>query len=139
MLFWSGVLTRVALSAMPAATSHIPGRFLVLDYLGKAAIGALLLGAMNGPGLVAGMILEARAVRFIGRLSYSLYLWQQPFLWPSGWTDHVPFVVTVPVCFLFVFGAALVSYFAVEKPFLAMRDRWMVARRPSPSDVVAKT
>ena len=67
-------------------------------------------------------ILEWKPLRWIGVLSYSLYVWQQLFLmWRPvpqlAWMTHLP----VNIVFVFAFGCA--SYWLVERPAL----RW--ARR----------
>ena len=60
-----------------------------------------LLGVQNAPGLervvrfpgtAAGRLLNARPVAFVGVLSYSLYLWQQPFLnrHSGSWISSFP-------------------------------------------------
>ncbi len=66
-----------------------------------------------------GRFLNSPPLDFIGVLSYSLYLWQQPFLNRSSphWTAAFPQnVILVGLC-------ALLSYYLVEKPFLGLRDR----------------
>jgi peptidoglycan/LPS O-acetylase OafA/YrhL len=58
-------------------------------------------------------------IEWMGRLSYSLYLWQQPFtmLHLQAWWARFPIsLVSLLLC-------ASASYYFVEKPFLAMRDR----------------
>jgi len=55
----------------------------------------------------------------LGVLSYSLYLWQQPFLLyqSEAWWTHFP-------CnFAMIFAIALVSYYCLERPLLRWRDR----------------
>ncbi len=62
--------------------------------------------------------LELKPVAFIGTISYSLYLWQQPFLnetnqtWMGAW----------PLNLVLVLLAACTSYYVIEKPFLKIRD-----------------
>ncbi len=58
-------------------------------------------------------------VVFIGTISYSLYLWQQPFLnrTSDGWW------AAFPVNVLLALTAALASYYVVERPFLRLRER----------------
>jgi len=64
-----------------------------------------------------GKILNWKPLAFVGVLSYSLYLWQQPFF------DHSAhhFWNRFPANVLGAFLLALISYFAIEKPFLALR------------------
>jgi peptidoglycan/LPS O-acetylase OafA/YrhL len=65
-----------------------------------------------------GRLLNTRAFVATGVLSYSLYLWQQPFLasHQTGWWTALPISVVFTVL------AALVSYWAIERPFLALRQ-----------------
>jgi peptidoglycan/LPS O-acetylase OafA/YrhL len=66
---------------------------------------------------IVGKFLNWRPLAFIGVLSYSLYLWQQPFFDHRGhhlW-NAFPFNVTGALLM------ALASYYLVEKPFLALR------------------
>ncbi len=63
--------------------------------------------------------LNGRVVVWIGVLSYSLYLWQEPFLnraETSWWTAF-------PQNLLLAMIAASLSHYLVERPFLRMRDR----------------
>ena len=64
-------------------------------------------------------LLNNRQLVFIGVLSYSLYLWQQPFLNRNG--DS--FVNSAPFNLACVFLCALLSYYFVEKPFLGLRSK----------------
>lgn len=68
---------------------------------------------------VAGRLLNWKPVVFIGVLSYSLYLWQMPFL------DHRSdaWMHAFPQNLLLVFLAALSSWFLVERPFNRLRRR----------------
>jgi peptidoglycan/LPS O-acetylase OafA/YrhL len=57
----------------------------------------------------------------IGLWSYSIYLWQQLFLSPK---DLPYFVSTFPVNLLFIFIAAMISYYLIEKPFLRLKTKF---------------
>jgi peptidoglycan/LPS O-acetylase OafA/YrhL len=68
-------------------------------------------------------ILNNTVLTYIGRLSFSLYIWQQFFLQPatettSGWK-------TFPLNILLAIFAAVISFHGVEKPFLKWRARFM--------------
>lgn len=74
-------------------------------------------------------VLNSRIAVFVGTLSYSLYLWQEPFL-NSTVAD---FPQSYPVNLFFTLVAALASYFLVERPFLRLKDRkpgWRWPMRP---------
>jgi peptidoglycan/LPS O-acetylase OafA/YrhL len=66
-----------------------------------------------------GQVLNWRPIAFVGILSYSLYLWQQPFLnrhstaWVNSFPQNLAFAVI----------ASLGSYFLLEKPLLKLRHR----------------
>jgi peptidoglycan/LPS O-acetylase OafA/YrhL len=124
-VFWAGV-AGVAL-VLADIGSKVHGLGFVLAYAMDLAVLLLLVGAIGGPGVVAATILENPAVRFVGRLSYSLYLWQQPFLKPYAWPGGPPWFVHFPGCLASAFALSCGSYFLIEKPFLALRGRLQVA------------
>lgn len=67
-------------------------------------------------------------IAFIGKLSYSLYVWQQLFLVPNyyGISDFWWTQFPQNVCLIFV--AALLSYQLVEKPFLKLKERFALIK-----------
>jgi len=74
-----------------------------------------------------GRVLNWKPVAFIGVLSYSLYLWQQPFLnrlsdSPLSW---------FPINLALVVPPTLLSYYVVERPFLDLRKR--IERKYAPA------
>lgn len=73
-----------------------------------------------------GNILNHPILGFVGKISFSLYLWQQFFLWPAQYRDASTggFLQMVPWNVLAVFVVALLSYFMVEKTFLSWKERW---------------
>jgi peptidoglycan/LPS O-acetylase OafA/YrhL len=78
---------------------------------------------------------------FVGTISFSLYLWQQPFANPG-----LPVAHAFPLGIVWSLLAATASYFLVEKPFLRLKDRYTAreARRvrddalrmPAPTDAI---
>lgn len=65
-----------------------------------------------------GRMLELRPVVFLGIISYSLYLWQQPFF---DYRDNVGGSAAVRLaCSV---SAALASYYIIEKPCMRLRHR----------------
>jgi peptidoglycan/LPS O-acetylase OafA/YrhL len=65
--------------------------------------------------------LELPLIRWIGRISYSVYLWQMPFFSRHGWlsvhTTFLPLKITV------IFAVAALSYYAVERPMIKLARR----------------
>lgn len=68
-------------------------------------------------------------MRWVGVLSYSLYLWQQLFLYPrqAAWMVAQQF----PLNLLVTLAVAALSYYTVESAFLRLKDRFH--RTPQPS------
>ncbi|MFO0555598.1 MAG: acyltransferase [Polyangiaceae bacterium] len=81
---------------------------------------ALFIDAcLRQPKSLLGRVLDSRPLSYIGTLSYSLYLVQQPFINRTGsaWVNAFPQNL---VC---VAAGALASYYLIEKPFLDLRQR----------------
>ena len=78
------------------------------------------------PDDAVGRVLNWGPVVWLGTLSYSLYLWQEPFV------NHYArsTVNTFPLNVVLAFACAIASFYLVERPFLRWRDRR--ARRATP-------
>ena len=61
--------------------------------------------------------LNLKPIVFIGKLSYSLYLWQQLFFTDLNYFKQYPIYLLL----LFVFTCAMFSYYVIEKPFLKFK------------------
>ena len=88
------------------------------DLLQAALICLLIASTVTFPLRFASRILELPVVVWVGRLSYSVYLWQQLFLQPSG-SAHWQF----PLRYIGILGAAWLSYTFVESPSRALGRR----------------
>lgn len=67
--------------------------------------------------------LDHPSLKFVGRISYSLYLWH---LLCIGIINHFAFVPVAPrflLAIMMCLGLASVSYWFVERPFLKMKER----------------
>lgn len=83
------------------------------------AIILLMLALIKAPTKTTfGRVLNTKLLTFIGMLSYSLYLWQQVWLF-KGWK------INIGVQFLGIGLSALISYFLIEKTFLKIRDAYI--------------
>jgi peptidoglycan/LPS O-acetylase OafA/YrhL len=77
-----------------------------------------------------GRFLNSKPVQSVGLLSYSLYLWQQPFLHK----ESLAWVASFPQNLFLAISAALLSYLLLEKPLLKLRGRLRAAPGSAPSD-----
>ena len=116
------VLTAIPLIVSPLLRLHFGGTYAVtLGFtIDAVCVGALLvlLHEERAP-LSVKFVLTLPVMRWVGRLSYSLYLWQQPFLTQLNPT----FTSTIPFCFAMALAAACGSYYFVEMPFLRWKHR----------------
>jgi peptidoglycan/LPS O-acetylase OafA/YrhL len=79
----------------------------------------LLVLTVLHPEWAVSRVLDAAPVRFVGRISYSLYLWQQLFLVPGWLSQDVAGGIGFPLNVLLAVGAAVASYYLVERPCMA--------------------
>jgi peptidoglycan/LPS O-acetylase OafA/YrhL len=93
---------------------------VAFDTVKPLLLACLVWVCVTRPADWFGKILNARPIAFLGRLSFGIYLWQQPLLNP--WRDHWAF--RFPVNLVCVLAAALLSYWLVEQPFLRLKDRF---------------
>lgn len=120
----AGPWTALGLASCPLMLLSIDGQtpypspWALMPVLGAVLV---LLGDPSKPGFAARLIANA-PIRFIGRISYSLYLWHWPILvltamwWPrGGWWS-----ITFGVVLSFVIGA--ISERWIERPF--RRGNW---------------
>lgn len=85
----------------------------------------VVVGTAVHPQWLVSRLLEARPLRWIGRLSYSLYLFQQPFVEAGLPIRHG---------FLYVLPVACASYYLVEQPMIRLGRDLLAggSRAPSP-------
>ncbi|HTW48589.1 MAG TPA: acyltransferase [Acidobacteriaceae bacterium] len=92
--------------------------------LNGVCVGFLLLWVIRNHTSWVGRCLNWGPVVKIGVLSYSLYIWQQLFLNSSSPEVFGHSILDqVPVCFVFLAGAAAFSYYLIETPSLRWRSR----------------
>lgn len=83
------------------------------------ALAVLIHRSVYRCGDIFGRFLNWRPVAFVGVLSYSLYLWQQPFLNRTS----AAWAAAFPQNLIFAVAAALSSYLLLEKPLMKLRGR----------------
>ena len=92
---------------------------------------AILAGTVLRPEMFIGRLLETRVFRWVGRLSYSLYLWQTPFMAPTV-PSPLGSLQLFPLNVIGLIATAAASYYVIERPMIALgrrlsSDRAMVA------------
>jgi peptidoglycan/LPS O-acetylase OafA/YrhL len=124
----------LALSAPGWLLLHVPAIFVIhhaseawgwVDLLGYPVLLLLIATIVEAstrwdPASIGARVLNARPLVWLGLLSYSLYLWQQPFLHHRLHEAHTTF----PLNLALAFGLALLSYFLLERPLLRLRSRY---------------
>lgn len=86
----------------------------------NVSIALLIEWATRTENSLTGKLLNSRVFVYLGTLSYSLYLWQQPFL-----NKKSEFILTnFPLNLLLTFVAAMISYHLIEQPMLNLRHKY---------------
>jgi peptidoglycan/LPS O-acetylase OafA/YrhL len=83
----------------------------------------VLVGTTLNPGGIAGRLLELGPLRWVGRISYSLYLWQQLFMVPVFAMGQLGLSQSLPWSIAATFAAATLSYHLIERPMIRLGHR----------------
>lgn len=108
-LTWAGLAGIVAASWLYTPETAFPGFAAGLPVLGTV----LVIWAQGDGVTAAGRVLSWRPLRYVGRISYSLYLWHWPALvfvplvWGPGYT-WAALAITA--------GLSVLSYHGIEQP-----------------------
>jgi peptidoglycan/LPS O-acetylase OafA/YrhL len=120
-----GIAAIAAIVLLVAAQERPRLQSLVGVTVMNLGIAAIVDYFVRVPTGVVGRLLNTPSVRHMGVMSYSIYLWQQPFLNASVRAGYTTFPLSVALIGL----CAAVSYYAIEAPFLAARQRIQKRRR----------
>jgi len=118
-LSWSGLAAIITAALVFTTATAIPGYNALLPVLG---CGALLVGGVGLPRHGAHSLLSIRPLRFLGDISYSLYLWHWPILIIGA--AYLGARDTLSVRVALIFGSVLVatlSYYGLENPLRHVR------------------
>ncbi len=126
-------LAVAGLLAVPYTTAKLSGTILctALGYsLTALSIAAALDYVVRRPRSIAGRILNLRALRHLGVISYSIYLWQQLF---TGFQSRLGIFT-----YAFILIAAEISFWLVEKPWMRIRARIQHRDAPRTRPAIAR-
>ena len=120
---WDRILTSRWFLVVPAATVLMP---LMQLYSSRAyqVAGVTLVHAGIALSVAHAIkkeywLLNWRPLAWMGGLSYSIYLWQQPFLNRFATTPWTAFPLNVALAL----GCAIASQYIVQRPFMILRER----------------
>ncbi|MFN8035308.1 MAG: acyltransferase [Acidimicrobiia bacterium] len=130
----TAAVARVRAGAVASAV-FVVGLWVLLDGTGSAflfaggfaleglAVGVIVVHVLLEPGAPIPRALAARSARWVGRISYGLYLWHWPvFTVVDRW--GLAFWPGVVVKFALTFGFATASFYGLEQPVLALKRRF---------------
>ena len=131
-----GALALVAaggLGALFLAAGFLPRVPYLFPELAAAVVltAFLILGVIEAPTSLVSRLLAVRPLRYIGKISYGIYLFHLPIItvldhYMTG-SRAVMYAVAVPAAVL----AAALSYRFIERPFLRRKDA-LAPARPAP-------
>jgi peptidoglycan/LPS O-acetylase OafA/YrhL len=125
-----GAVGAVVIWIATTETSAFPysGGFFLIGL----SVGAVILAVVATPRSIVPRVLSLTPIRYVGRISYGLYIWHWPiFVWlnheRTGLIGWQLFVVRVAV----TFGVSVVSFHLVERPirmgtFIRQWRAWLV-------------
>ena len=100
---------------------YLPSSFATTSTLIVVSLTCLLIGSLQKQTLIYNALTYPKFT-YIGRISYSLYLWHWGILSLSRWTIGIHWW-SLPFQIILIFGMAIVSFEWIEKPF---RNRVLV-------------
>jgi peptidoglycan/LPS O-acetylase OafA/YrhL len=92
-------------------------------YWEAIVVPVLLAGTVLHPTTMLGRVLEHPVMRWIGRLSYSIYLWEFFFVYYPGVPQTLGVWQTFPVNLIASVSCAAASYYIVERPLVRLGHR----------------
>jgi peptidoglycan/LPS O-acetylase OafA/YrhL len=133
LIFWCSIIglfllnpTRTLFSRFHAY--HLDFIFIPLGTtfgsIANLFIGLIMMYSVFGPQKLWFKLLNTKLLNYIGILSYSIYLWQQFFMFNSQISKKSVWITDFPQNIFFMILAALFSYYVIEKPFLRLKSKF---------------
>jgi peptidoglycan/LPS O-acetylase OafA/YrhL len=122
------IVTVVAIAVLIVVSAHPPTELWhrYADLVYAAAGAALIVAAYHGGPLTL------QPLPYLGRLSYSWYLWHAPILYLAT-SGRFGLDIPMPLAVAVSLAVAAASYHVVERPVLRWRERLGSRRRPDPA------
>jgi peptidoglycan/LPS O-acetylase OafA/YrhL len=95
----------------------------------------IVISTMLHPEGWIGRLLETRPLLFIGRISYSLYLWHVLFFIHRKDDSSLRFLQSAPWNLIAALVCAILSYYVVEKPLIRLGHRLAPPTTPGRNDL----
>jgi peptidoglycan/LPS O-acetylase OafA/YrhL len=110
--------------------------YLIAPLAASLAAAGLII-CLSGPVAASISFMGVPPLRYVGRISYGLYLYHWPiFMLGEKWKFHTPFHLYAVGLVALIFVIAALSYEFVEKPILRLKDRARV-KAPIVPDLLA--
>ena len=117
----SFIIFTIALAVLPYPERKL---LYILLTIKPIVISLMILGTLINSSKALTFILELPILRLIGRISYSLYLWQQLFLvWDQHRIQSFGILQSFPLNIVAAFACATLSLLFVEKYLIALGHR----------------
>jgi len=97
----------------------VPSLCTTTGTIGDIMVGALILSSISRGNAIWYKFLNIGWMNYIGKLSYSLYIWQQLFFSAS-----IGILGKFPLNIVLIFIVANLSYYFIEKPFLLLKTKF---------------
>jgi peptidoglycan/LPS O-acetylase OafA/YrhL len=148
---WVAYMVTVALMLAVRGAHKNPGKFWSLTSMLQAESPYLFFGfslwviaTMLHPKSWSTRLLELPALRFIGRLSYSIYLWHVLFFIPvypevAITSPALLFLSGRPWKYVATIAAAMLSYYLIERPLIRLGHRLAPPATPGHKDLSLTT
>lgn len=124
VLSWFGLIALVAGALLITTETPFPGPWALVPVLATILI---IVGGTGTPGIIA---LTNRPTRYIGRISYSLYLWHFPIIVFTEALLPTSPIAAIVISLVSMFVLSALSYHLIERPVMA--SSWLRQRSNAP-------
>ena len=129
---WLALASTIGIASLAAAIGTTAFRDTIVWLVLPLVLGVLLLHVVATPTSALSRVLDLAPVRYVGRISYGMYLYQQILSSPvHHLTEGLPYVVQLSFMYALTVLFATLSFFVVERPFLRWKERFSVPKARS--------